>query len=94
MNAVTPQSRWLRGFAVASIVLGIFGGIFAWWVPFGICASIAGLVVSFVAGVAARHHSVTLRIAIVGFIVALVCLGVDILVAGLGWEIILMGGRT
>ena len=93
MNNTATQPGNLRMFAISALVMGAIGGLLCWWVPFGIVLSIAGMVVSFITGIAARSHSSTLRLSVAGFLVSLACLGLDIAIYALGWQFITFGGR-
>ena len=51
---INKQSVALRGVSLASILFGILGGCFFWWVPLGIVLSITGLMFGLVDSLSAR----------------------------------------
>ncbi|HVS39342.1 MAG TPA: hypothetical protein VMS17_27540 [Gemmataceae bacterium] len=84
--------RGVRIFSVASIILGILGVAFSWWLPFGMVLGLAGLVLGFVDAVIARRRSLSFRLAIVGIVVSAAALALDMVVAALGMQTVTFGG--
>jgi hypothetical protein len=92
MNRNMP-SLTLRSLSIGSIILGLAGGLFYWWVPFGMVLSIAGLVYAFIDWVSARRRSVDFRLAIAGLVISAATLIFDIIIAGLGLQLLTFGGQ-
>jgi hypothetical protein len=91
MDVIT-QPQGLRVFSVASIGFGILGGIFYWWVPLGMIASMAGLLMGFVEVVSARRHSLTYSLSIAGVLVSAATLALNITIAVMGLQTWTLGG--
>jgi hypothetical protein len=81
----------LRTLSFASIILGIAGGVFWWWVPLGMVVSISGLTTGFIDWANARRHSRDYRMSIVGLVISAATLGLDIVIALLGWQLVTFG---
>ncbi|HMF17963.1 MAG TPA: hypothetical protein VKE98_12190 [Gemmataceae bacterium] len=82
----------LRRLSISSIVLGIVGGLFFWWVPFGMVVSMAGLTVGFVDWVSARRRSLDFRLSIAGMLISAATLALDIIIALNGWQLLTLRG--
>lgn len=90
MRTGTTQTdtRWL---SYGSLLLAVLGIGFFWWVPMGMVLSLAGMIFGFVDWTAARWRSLDARLAIGGFILGLVGLAFDCVIAYLGWQIFTFG---
>jgi hypothetical protein len=89
---VNSQLERTRGLSVASILFGLVGGLFYWWVPFGMVLSLAGLVLGIIDCVSARRRSLDYRLAIIGTLLSAATLALDIVIALRGLEIVIFGG--
>ncbi len=85
MDAMT-QPQGLRIFSVASIVFGVLGAAFYWWVPMGMVLSLGGLMLGFVDVMIARRRSLTFRLSLVGLLVCAAALALDIVIFRLGLQ--------
>jgi len=74
-----PQT--LRGFVVVSLIFGVLGGGFYWWVPMGMVLSMAGLLFGLVDWTMARRRSLNARLSIAAIILSLATLALDIVIA-------------
>src|SRR5947207_3786860 len=81
------QIQGLRHLSIASIVLGLFGGVLYWW-AFGMILSLAGLIVGLVDWVSARRRSLDHRLALAGIYVSAATLILDIVLGLLGLQIV------
>src|SRR5262249_18113023 len=88
---MTP--RTLRVFVVVSLIFGILGFAFYWWVPMGIVLSISALVFGFVDWTAARRRSLACRLSILAMLFTVTALSIDIVIAVLGLQTLTFGGR-
>lgn len=89
----TTQPPGLRIFSIASILFGILGGVFYWWVPFGIVASLTGLILGLIDTVSARRRSLTYRLSIAGLLLSTATLILDIVIYALGKQTMTFGGN-
>ena len=85
------QIQGLRRLSIASIVLGLVGGVLYWW-AFGMVVSLAGLIVGLVDWVNARRRSLDYRLALVGVVISAVTLLLDIVIGLLGLQIVPYAG--
>jgi hypothetical protein len=86
----TPES--LRILSISSLIFGILGGVFYWWVPLGMVLSLTGLVFSFVDWTMARRRSLDFRLSIIALLVSVASLTLDIVIALLGLQTVTFGG--
>jgi hypothetical protein len=86
------QPIQLRSLGVASIIFGLLGGVFFWWVPLGMVVSMSGLLIGFVDWVNTRRRSLDNRLSIVGLLISGATLALDIVIALLGLQIVTFGG--
>ena len=87
----STQPQGLRIFSIASVVFGILGGVFFWWVPLGIVLSLAGLMFGMSDAIIARRRSLTYRLAITGLLVSVVTLALGIVIFVLGLQTVTFG---
>jgi hypothetical protein len=80
------QPLKLRTLSIGSIILGLLGAVFYWWVPLGMVISITGMTFSFVDWACARRRSLDYRLAIVGLLVSAAALAFCIVIAWLGLQ--------
>ena len=90
MNA-ERETQWLRAVSFGSIILGLLGAAFYWWVPLGMVFSLAGLMYGFVDWVHARQRSLDYRLSMVGLLVCVAALALDIVIAALGLQTFTFG---
>lgn len=81
----------LRGLSVASLVFGVLGGVFYWWVPLGIVWGLTGLVLGFVDCTMVRRRSLDYRLSIVAMLVSVAALALDLVIAYLGLQSVTFG---
>jgi len=84
----TEVTRATRGVSVMSIVFGILGAAFWWWVPLGMVLGMAGLTAGIVDCILARRRSLTYRLAIIGVLISIAALALDFTLAGLGMQVV------
>jgi hypothetical protein len=89
-NITQPQA--LRIFSVASILFGILGGAFYWWVPLGMVLSLTGLMLGVIDGAIARRRSFSFRLSIVGLLVSAAALSLCIVIYALNMQTVTFGG--
>ncbi len=89
--ATNNQSQALRGVSLASIIFGILGGGFFWWVPLGIVFSLTGLIFGLVDSFSARRRSLDYRLSIVGLVISVATLALGIVIAALGLQTVTFG---
>lgn len=80
----TPKT--LRGLSVSSLIFGVLGGGFYWWVPLGMVFGLTGLMFGFVDWTMARRRSLDYRLSIVGVLLSVAALTLDIVIAVLGLQ--------
>jgi hypothetical protein len=85
MNTET-QPHWYRSLSYGSILFGILGGAFCWWLPLGMVLSITGLLLGVVDWIDTRRRSLDHRLAVVGLLVSAAALALCIFVAALGLQ--------
>ncbi len=91
MNTVNqPQTH--RGLSILSVIFGIVGGLFFWWVPMGVVLSLAGLLFGFVDWNIARRRSWDHRLAVIAMLISVVTFGANLIVALLGLQTVTFGG--
>jgi hypothetical protein len=81
----------LRGVGVSSVIFGILGWIFYWWLPLGMVWSLTGLVLGFVDWTMARRRSLDYRLSIAGILLSLGALALNIVIASLGLQTVTFG---
>jgi len=86
----TPTS--LRGLSVTSLIFGVLGGVFFWWLPLGMVLSLTGLVLGFIDGTMARRRSLDFRLSILAIVLAGAALSLNIVIALLGLQSVTFGG--
>jgi len=91
-QATNLQPLRLRSLSIGSIILGVVGGLFYWWVPFGMVVSTTGLMTGFVGWVRAQRRSLDCRLSIVGLLLSGATLALDIVIALLGLQMVTFGG--
>lgn len=89
-NQMMP--RTVRAFVVSSLIFGVLGGAFYWWVPMGIVLSLTGLLCGFIDWTVARRRSLNARFSIVAMVLCAATLALDIVVALLGLQTLTFGG--
>jgi hypothetical protein len=82
---VQPRPRTL-GFA--SLVLGILGLVFCWWVPVGMVLGLAGLVTGLIGWVRHPRRGAAIGLLTFGVVLSAVALGLDVFIAARGTELI------
>jgi hypothetical protein len=87
---VTPQT--LRTVGWSSVLCGILGAGFFWWVPMGMVLSILGLVLGFIDSTIARRRSLPFRLSIAGMVISLAALALCIVIAALNLQLLTFGG--
>lgn len=87
----TPAQRDVRVLTVTALIAAVVGGAFYWWVPLGIVASLAGLMIGFADWTRARSRSLDSRLSVLAMALAVVVLAVDIAVALLHLQTITFG---
>jgi hypothetical protein len=92
MNEIKRTEPGIRWVSYSSLVLGILGGAFFWWVPMGIVLSMAGLLFGFVDWTVAYRRSLDSRLAVAGVCVSVLTLAFGCIIAALGWQLITFGG--
>ena len=75
------KARTLRGFVVVSLIFGVLGGGFYWWVPLGIVLSMGGLLFGLIDWTMARRRSLNARLSIAAIVLSLATLTLDIVIA-------------
>ena len=80
----TPKT--LRGLSLSSLIFGVLGGGFYWWVPLGMVFGLTGLMLGFVDWTMARRRSLDYRLSIVAVLLSVAALTLDIVVAVLGLQ--------
>ena len=101
MNANTQQKTGaagttaggLRSLSIVSLLCGLLGGAFYWWVPLGMVVSITGLMFGFVDWTLARRRSLDYRLSVLAMLLAVATLALDIVIAQLGLQTLTFGGR-
>jgi hypothetical protein len=86
-----PRPQSLRAVSVASVVFGILGAGFFWWVPLGMVFSLAGLMLGFIDSLTAKQHSLTYRLSVTGLIISAIALILCLAIAALGWQSVTFG---
>ncbi|HTK76620.1 MAG TPA: hypothetical protein VL371_15240 [Gemmataceae bacterium] len=92
MSNADKAAPTTRGLSYGSILLGILGGAFYWWVPMGIVLSLTALVLGFIDWVQSRRRSLDYRLGSVAILVGVVALTLDCVVYYLGRQTITFGG--
>lgn len=82
----------LRSLGIGSILFGILGGAFCWWLPLGMVLSITGLLLGLADWGNARRRSLNYWLSLTGMAVSLACLALDIVFAALGLQTVTFGG--
>jgi hypothetical protein len=72
--------------AFGSLALGLLGGAFYWWVPLGMVLSLTGAVLGFVGWTYARRKGAYARLLVVGVLLSLGTLALDIVIASMNLE--------
>jgi hypothetical protein len=85
----TTQS--FRALSLASILFGVAGGAFSWWLPLGMVLSLTGLVLGFIDWVASRRRSLDHRLALAGVAIGILTLALNIVIAALGLQLVTFG---
>jgi hypothetical protein len=85
------EMQGLRALSLGSIILGLLGGVFFWWVPLGLVMSLSGLMLGFVDCISARRRPLDYRLSIAGLLVCAAALALDIVIALLGLQTITFG---
>ena len=80
----TPKT--LRGLSLSSLIFGVLGGGFYWWVPLGMVFGLTGLMLGFVDWTMARRRSLDYRLSIVAVLLSVAALTLDIVIAVLGLQ--------
>ena len=75
-----------RGLSISSLLFGILGMAFYWWVPMGMVLSLAGVTIGFIDGVMARRHSLDFRLGVIGVLLSAAAIALNIAIAVLGWQ--------
>ena len=83
----------VRGLSVSSLIFGVIGGLFYWWVPMGMVMSLAGLTLGFVEWLMARRRSLDARLSIVAIFLSVAAFSFDIVIAYLGLQTWTFGGQ-
>jgi hypothetical protein len=84
--------RWLRAFGIGSVIFGLLGAAFSWWVPLGMVLSITGLVFGFADFLETRRRSLDHRLSALGLLVSAAALTLCIVIAYLGLQTVTFGG--
>ncbi len=82
----------LRYLSVGSLLFGVLGGVFCWWVPLGMVLSLTGLVFGFIDCTRCVRRSLDFRLSIVAILISIATLAADIVVAYLGLQTVTFGG--
>ncbi len=82
----------LRSLSIASLVFGILGFVFFWWLPLGMVLSLAGLLLGFSDWTVAGRRSLDRRLSIVAILISVAALILNIVIAALGMQIWTFGG--
>jgi hypothetical protein len=82
----------VRGLSVSSLILGVLGGVFYWWLPLGMVLSLSGLLLGFFDWTMARRRSLDYRLSIVAILLSAAALALDIVIAVLGLQTVTFGG--
>jgi hypothetical protein len=70
-----------RSLGLASLVLGILGLVFYWWVPLGMVLAIAGLLFGFIGATLHPYRPLNIGLVVIGILVAIAAIAVDVEVA-------------
>ena len=87
----TPAT--IRAFSVSSLVFGVLGGVFYWWLPMGIVLSLTGLVLGLVDWTIAHRRSLDFGVAIIATLLSAIALSLDIVIAYYGLQTVTFGGK-
>jgi hypothetical protein len=85
-------TRSLRGISVSSLIFGVLGGVFYWWLPLGMVLSLTGLLLGFADWTMARRRSLDGRLSIVAMVLAAAALALDCAIAYQGLQTVTFGG--
>jgi hypothetical protein len=88
-NITQPQG--LRIFSMGSILFGLLGGAFCWWVPLGMVLSLTGLMLGLIDAAIARRRSVTFRLSLIGMLISVVALVLGIVIYSIGLQTVTFG---
>src|SRR5438874_1286940 len=86
--ATYPISTRFRVLGGVSLLLGLLGGLFYWWTPLGMVLSLAGLVIGLSGAIVARRGTTGFDLLIGAIVVSTLALILNLVIAGLGLEII------
>jgi hypothetical protein len=85
MGSVSGRARSL---GIASLVFGLLGFGFYWWVPLGMVLSLTGMMMAIVGWVSSSPRGGRAALIIVGFLISAAAMALDLFVAIRGLEII------
>jgi hypothetical protein len=77
-----------RGLGIVTLVLGILGAAFYWWVPLGIILSLSGLILGLFACFIGTPRLSGYGAALAGLLVSIADLALDVIIAFLGLQMI------
>jgi hypothetical protein len=75
-----------RSFGIASLVFGLFGLFFYWWVPLGMVLSLSGLMAAFIGWVTAPRGAAARALLVGGLVLSGIALGLDLYAVDRGLE--------
>jgi hypothetical protein len=77
-----------RGMGIFSLILGVLGMAFYWWVPLGIILSLSGVILGLFACFIGTPRINGFGVALAGLLVSAAALALDLIIGLLGLEII------
>jgi hypothetical protein len=77
-------SGWVLG--VVSVILGLVGAAFYWWLPMGIVISLSGLMAGFVGWAQGPRRSIGVALVVAGILLCIAALAFDSFIAFRGLE--------